>query len=135
MFFSRLANLQVMPFYQEGMMRVESTTISDVQSIPSFFLNNGYNNHSSAVQAIKDSTSRICYTSDVVWTVPHGLVVLSPASAVAEGSVYAVTLAIPIIRISHVAPPPPIQSPAPPLQPSPPKPASAPPLQPRSSPL
>ena len=126
MFFSRLPDLQVVPFFQEGMMRVERSTKSDVQSVPCFFLNNGYNHPSSAVKVIKASTGGIRYTSDVVWTAPRGPVVPLPAPAVAGGAVNAAAPAMPIFSISYVPPPPPIQSPAPP----PPFPSPAPPFQP-----
>ena len=66
MFFSRLPDLQVEPFFQEGMMRVERSTKSDVQSVPCFFLNNGYNPPSSAVKLIKALIGGIRYASDVV---------------------------------------------------------------------
>ena len=39
-FFSQLPELQVVPLFQTGMMRVECSTKSDVQSVPCFFLNN-----------------------------------------------------------------------------------------------
>ena len=58
-FFSRLPDLLVVPFFQEGMMRVERSTKPDVQSVPCFFLNNGYNHPSSAVKVIKASTGGI----------------------------------------------------------------------------
>ena len=65
-FFSRLPDLQVVLFFREGMMRVERSTKSDVQSVPCFFLNNGYNPPSSAVKLIKALIGGIRYASDVV---------------------------------------------------------------------
>ena len=62
-FYSRLPDLQVVPFFQEGMMRVDRRSSSDVQSVPCYFLNNRYNHPSSAVKVIKASTGGICSPS------------------------------------------------------------------------
>ena len=84
-FFSRLPALQVVPLFLEGMMRVDRSTKSDVQSVLCYFFNNGHNHPSSTVKGllIKASTDGISYTSDVVWTVPRAPVLPSPAPAIA----------------------------------------------------
>ena len=79
--------MQVVPVSQEGMMRAERSTTSDVQSVPCFFLDNGYNHPLSAVKVIQAMTGGLCYTSDVVWTVPRGPVVSLPPPPVTGGSV------------------------------------------------
>ena len=61
--------MQVLLFFQEGMMRVDRDPKSDVQSALCYFLNKGHNHSPSAVNVIKASTGGICYTGAVVWTV------------------------------------------------------------------
>ena len=70
-FFSRLPALQVVPFFHEGMLRVNHRTKSDVQSVLYYFWNNDHNHFSSTVKVIKASTGGICQISDMVWTVPR----------------------------------------------------------------
>ena len=79
-FFSCLSDLQVVPFFQEGIIRVDRDTKSEVQSVSCYFLNNGHNHPSSIVKVIKASTDGICYISDVVWTVPRCLLYTSDAA-------------------------------------------------------
>ena len=115
-FFSRLPALPVVPFFQEGMMRVDHSSKSDVQSVLCKFLNGGHNHPSSAVKVTKASMDGICYTSDVEWTVPP---------AIAGGSVFAAAPATSVLNMNYVPPPPPIRSSElqplpPPLQPPPP---------------
>ena len=84
-------------------MRVDRSTKSDVQSVLCYCFNNGHNHPSSAVKVIKAFTGIICYTSDVVWTVPR-------APAIAGKSLYAAAQATLVFNISDVPPPPPIHS-------------------------
>ena len=59
MFFSRPLDLQVLPFFQGGMMRVDRDTKSEVQSALCYLLDNGHNHPSSTVEVIKASTGGI----------------------------------------------------------------------------
>ena len=128
-FFSRLTALQVVPFFQEGMLRVDRSTKPDVQPVLRYFLNNDHKHPSSAVNVIKASMGGIFYTSDVEWTVPLAPVPSSPAAAIGGGSVYAAAPATPVFNTRYVPPPPirsselqplppPLQPPPPPLPPS-----------------
>ena len=65
MFFRRLTDLQVVPLFREGMIRVDRGPKSDVQSEACYFFNNGHKQPSSAVKVIKASTGGIRYTSEV----------------------------------------------------------------------
>ena len=69
----------MVPFFQEGMMRVDRGPKSDVQSEASCFFNNGHKHPSSAVKVIKASTGGICYTSEVEWTVSCARAVVAGA--------------------------------------------------------
>ena len=131
-FFSRLPDLQVVLFFREGMMRVERSTKSDVQSVPCFLLNNGYNHPSSAVKVIKARLAESA-TPATWYGLPPWARGSIAGAAVAGGSEYAAAPAMPIFCISYVPRPPPIESLAPPIQPPPPPPSiqsSAPPSQP-----
>ena len=68
MFFSRPPELQVVPCFQSGMMHGVRDTKSDVQSVPCYYLNNGYNHSASTVKILKVTTGECC-TGDIVWTV------------------------------------------------------------------
>ena len=59
-FFSRPPDLQVVPFFQEGMMRVDRSTKSNVHSVPCYYLNDGSNHPSSAVKVIRASMGGVC---------------------------------------------------------------------------
>ena len=99
-FLSRQPALQVALFFQEGIMRVNPSTNSDVRSELCFFFNNGHNHPSSSVNVIKASTGDLCFTIDVVWTVPRAPVLPLPEQAIAGGSVYAPALATTRFNIS-----------------------------------
>ena len=117
-FFSRTPELQVVSFFQPGMMRVARDAKSAVQSVRCFSLSNGYNHPSFAVKAIKASTGCMCYTSDAVWTVPR--VPLQSVPAVGRGLVgrsVPVSAAAPGFTITY-EPAPSFVPPPPPPQPS-----------------
>ena len=56
-FSSRLPGLQVVPFFQEGMMRVDRGPKSDVRSVSCYFLSNGHNRPSSRPRRAASATS------------------------------------------------------------------------------
>ena len=86
-FFGRLPDLQVIPFFHPGMMRVDRSTKSDARAVKCFYLNNGHNHSLSTVKVIKSFTGGVCYSSDIVWMVPRTPVLPLPPPAGAGGSV------------------------------------------------
>ena len=104
------------------MVRVVRGTKSDVQSVPCYCLNHGYNLSAANVKVIKAKTGGVCYTSDIVWTVPH-TTAMPPAPA-GGGSEGLSTPATPGRAITYVPHPPlpssPLLSPSPPSPPPPP---------------
>ena len=107
-FFSRPPKLRVVPFLPPGVMHVTRATKSDVQSVSCFFLNNEHI-HSTPAVKVKATISDVCYTSDVVWTVPRAPVL--PAPVVVGRSRYAAASATPGFSITYSPPPPPLPSP------------------------
>lgn len=91
------------------MVRVVRGTKSDVQSVPCYCLNHGYNLSAANVKVIKAKTGGVCYTSDIVWTVPH-TTAMPPAPA-GGGSEGLSTPATPGRAITYVPHPPPPSSP------------------------
>ncbi|CAB1098288.1 unnamed protein product [Ectocarpus sp. CCAP 1310/34] len=66
-FFGWKPPLTVVPFFQEGMMRVKRATQADVQSARCFFLH-GANNHSTSTAVVlRADTGRLALTNNVVW--------------------------------------------------------------------
>ncbi|CAB1106216.1 unnamed protein product [Ectocarpus sp. CCAP 1310/34] len=66
-FFGRKPPLTVVPFFQEGMMRVKRVTKADVQSARCFYLH-GANNHSTSTAVVlRADTGRLALTNNVVW--------------------------------------------------------------------
>ena len=85
-FFGRKPPLKVVPFFQEGVMRVKRTFKSDVQSIKCFSLH-GANNHStSTALVLLADTGRVCHTYNVVW-IARGVAMMSaPVPTIGGGS-------------------------------------------------
>ncbi|CAB1107700.1 unnamed protein product [Ectocarpus sp. CCAP 1310/34] len=66
-FFGRKPPLTVVPFFQEGRMRVKRATKADVQSARCFYLH-GANNHSTSTAVVlRADTGRLALTNNVVW--------------------------------------------------------------------
>ena len=86
-FFSRLPDLKVVRFFQERMMRFDPMTRPGVQSVLCYFLNNGHNHPRFTEKVNKASTGGICYTSDVVWTVPRAPVLPAIFDASGRGDI------------------------------------------------
>lgn len=63
--------LQIVPFLQPGMMRVNRRHKSEVQYVACHYLNNGTNHSSTTVKVVSAATGGMCYTDNVVWTVPR----------------------------------------------------------------
>ncbi|CAB1112201.1 unnamed protein product [Ectocarpus sp. CCAP 1310/34] len=77
-FFGRKPPLKVVPFFQEGMMRVKRASKADVQSVRCFYLH-GARNHSDATAVVlRADTGRICLSNNVVW-INRRTVVPAPA--------------------------------------------------------
>ena len=58
-FFRRQADLQVIPCFHPGMMRVDRSTKSDAEAVKCFCLNNGDNHSSSTVKVLKSFTGGV----------------------------------------------------------------------------
>ena len=86
-FFGRLPDPPVIPFFHPGMMRVDRSTKSDAQAVKCFYLNNGHNHSSSTVKVLKRFTGGVCYYSDIAWMVPRTPVLPLPPPAGAGSSV------------------------------------------------
>ena len=85
-FFGAKPPLKVVPFFQEGMMRVRRAYKSDVQSVGCFFLH-GANNHStSTALVLRADTGRVCHTNNVVWVSRGAGIIPAPVPAIGGGS-------------------------------------------------
>ncbi|CAB1098628.1 unnamed protein product [Ectocarpus sp. CCAP 1310/34] len=131
-FFGRKPPLTVVPFFQEGMMRVKRATKADVQSARCFYLH-GANNHSTSTAVVlRADTGRLALTNNVVW-VNRRAGAPAPVPAIGGGSsVTAAPSPGAAVPAAAAAPPPPPSTrmytyipPAPPTT-TPPPPASPP---------
>ena len=48
------------------MILVVRGTASDVQSVPCYYVNNGYNHSAATVKVLKATTDGVCYTDNIV---------------------------------------------------------------------
>ncbi|CAB1113943.1 unnamed protein product [Ectocarpus sp. CCAP 1310/34] len=105
-FFGRKPPLKVVPFFQEGMMRVKRASKADVQSVRCFYLH-GARNHSDTTVVLRADTGRICLSNNVVWINRRTAV---PAPVPASGGGSSVTAApspAAAAPTAAAAPPPP----------------------------
>ena len=106
-FFGRKPPLNVVPFFQEGRMRVKRAIKADVQSVRCFYLH-GANNHSTATAVVlRADTGRLALTNNVVWVNRRAA---APAPVPGSGGGSSVTAApspAAAVPAAAAAPPPP----------------------------
>ncbi|CAB1102712.1 unnamed protein product [Ectocarpus sp. CCAP 1310/34] len=106
-FFGRKPPLNVVPFFQEGMMRVKRAIKADVQSVRCFYLH-GANNHSTVTAVVlRADTGRLALTNNFVWVNRRAA---APAPVPGSGGGSSVTAApspAAAVPAAAAAPPPP----------------------------